>query len=93
MAKDGEVEFNNAEIQRILNSPEMAREVQRVCNAIMAKARVLAPVASGDYIGSFRTELKPWKKLRIVGYVINDSPHAMRVEARYGVMTKARRER
>lgn len=93
MADSGEVEFNNAEIQRILNSPQMAAEVRRVCNAIMARSRTLAPVASGDYISSFRILLKPRKNLRIVGYVINDSEHAMLVEMKYGVMTKARRAR
>ena len=93
MAESGEVEFNNAEIQRILNSPQMAAEVRRVCNAIMARSRTLAPVASGDYISSFRVLLKPRKNLRIVGYVINDSEHAMLVEMKYGVMTKARRAR
>lgn len=93
MAKDGEVEFNDAEIQRILNSPQMAAEVKRVCNAIMARSRTLAPVDSGDYVGSFRIVLKPRKKYRIVGYVVNDSEHAMVVEMKYGVMTKARRAR
>lgn len=93
MAKDGEVVFNDAEIQRILNSPEMAAEVTRVCNAIMARSRTLAPVKSGTYLSSFRIVLKRRKKFRIVGYVVNDAPHAMLVEMRYGVMTKARRAR
>lgn len=93
MAEPGEVEFNDAEIQRILNSPQMAAEVTRVCNAIMARSRTLAPVDSGDYAGSFRIVLKHRKKLRIVGYVVNDAPHAMLVEMRHGVMTKARRAR
>ena len=93
MAKDGEVVFNDAEIQRILNSPEMAGEVTRVCNAIMDRSRTLAPVDSGTYLRSFRIVLKRRKKFRIVGYVVNDAPHAMLVEMRYGVMTKARRAR
>lgn len=93
MAEPGEVEFNDAEIQRILNSPEMAAEVRRVCLVIMARARALSPVKSSDYINSFRIELKFRRKYRVVGFVINDSDHAMFVEMRYGPLTKARRAR
>lgn len=93
MAEPGEVEFNDAEIQRILNSPEMAAEVRRVCLVIMARARVLSPIKNGDYINAFRIELKPRRNLRIVGFVINDSEHAMFVEMKYGPLTKARRAR
>lgn len=94
MAKrDGEVEFDNAEIQRILNSPQMQAEVRRVCNVIMARARVLAPVRSGEYVSSFRVEIETHRKLRAVGFVINSSEHAMGVEARFGVLTKAKRVR
>lgn len=90
---DGEVEFNDGEIQRILNSPPMRAEVQRACNLIMARARVIAPVRSGAYINSFRVELKPWRKLRIVGFVVNDDPKSGAIEAIHGVLTKARRAR
>lgn len=93
MADDGEVVFNNDEIQRILNSPEMAAEIRRVCLVIEARARTLAPVESGEYINSFRILLVRRKQLRIVGYVINDAPHSMLIEMKYGVMTKARRAR
>lgn len=90
---DGEVEFNDAEIQRILNSAPMRAEVQRACNLIMARARVISPVRSGTYINHFRVELKPWKQLRIVGFVINDDPKSGAIEAIHGVLTKARRAR
>ena len=93
MAEPGEVEFNDAEIQRILNSPEMAAEVRRVCLVIMARARALSPVKSSDYINSFRIELKFRRKYRVVGFVINDSDHAMLVEMRHGTLSKARRAR
>ena len=91
--EDGYVVFDDAEIQRILNSVEMEAEIRRVCNAIMARARVLAPVSSGDYVDSFRIEIKKRRKLRAVGFVINDSAHAMIVESRRGVLTQARRAR
>lgn len=91
--QDGEVEFNNAEIQRILNGAPMAAEVRRVCEAIMARARAVAPVKTGQYIGAFRIEIKRSRKLRVVGFVINDADHAMSVEARRGVLTRARRAR
>ena len=58
-----------------------------------ARARTLAPVESGEYINSFRILLVRRKQLRIVGYVINDAPHSMLIEMKYGVMTKARRAR
>lgn len=91
---DGDVTFDNAEIQRILNSEPMAREVQRVCIAIMMNARSRSPVGkTSDYINSFRIELEKHRQLRVVGFVINDSKHAALVEARYGVLTKARRSR
>lgn len=90
MASPGDVEFNDAEIQRILNSSEMAAEVTRACNIIVARARVLSPVKSTEYIESFRVQLKFHKKLRVVGYVINDAEHAMVVEMRYGVLSKAK---
>ena len=93
MAESGSVEFNDAEIQRILNSPQMAAEVRRVGAAIVACARAIAPVKSSDYINSFRVELKPHKQYRVVGYVINDSDHAMLVEMRHGTLSKARRAR
>ena len=94
MGKDGEVTFNNDEIQRILNSAAMQAEIRRVCNVIMARARVLSPVgASSEYINSFRVEVKTRRKLRAVGFVINDANHAMAVEARHGVLAKARRAR
>lgn len=93
MADDGEVVFNDAEIQRILNSPQMAAEVRRVCNLIMARARVISPVRSGKYIGAFRVELKSHRKLRIVGFVVNDDPKSGAIEAIHGVLTKARRAR
>lgn len=95
MAKQpGEVEFNNAEIQRILNSPAMMAEVRAACNIIMARARSISPVGStAGYVNAFRVELVRHKQLRVVGYVINDSPHAMAVEAIHGVLAKARRAR
>lgn len=93
MANPGEVEFNDAEIQRILNSPPMAAEVRRVCNVIMARARVISPVKSGTYVGAFRVELKYHRKLRVVGFVINDDPKSGVIEAIHGVLTKARRAR
>lgn len=91
---DGEVEFNDAEIQRILNSPEMQAEVLRVCNAIMMRARSISPVGkTSGYVNGFRVELKLRKQLRVVGYVINDSKHSAWIEARYGILTKSRRTR
>lgn len=94
MADDGEVVFDNAEIQRILNSAAMQAEIRRVCNVIMARARVLAPVGkTSEYVNSFRVEIKTRRKLRAVGFVINDSDHAMAVEARHGVLAQARRVR
>ena len=94
MAEDGEVEFDDVEIQRILNSAAMQAEVRRVCNVIMARARSLSPVGeTAEYINSFRVEIKTRRKLRAVGFVINDSEHAMAVEARSGVLAKARRAR
>lgn len=93
MAESGEVEFNDAEIQRILNSAPMAAEVRRVCNVIMARARVISPVKTGTYVGAFRIELKYHRKLRIVGFVVNDDPKSGAIEAIHGVLTKARRAR
>lgn len=94
MAEDGFVVFNDAEIQRILNSAAMQAEIRRVCNVIMARARTLAPVGdTGEYINSFRVEIVTRKKFRAVGYVINDSKHAMLVESRHGVLAQARRAR
>ena len=93
MAESGEVEFNDAEIQRILNSAPMAAEVRRACNLIMARARVISPKRSGKYLDSFRVELKYHKKLRVVGFVINDDPKSGVIEATHGVLTKARRAR
>lgn len=94
MADDGEVTFDDAEIQRILNGAPMQAEIRRTCNAIMARARVLSPIgATQEYINSFRVEIKTRRKLRAVGFVINDADHAMKVEARYGVLTQARRAR
>lgn len=91
---DGEVVFNDAEIQRVLNSAAMQSEIRRVCDAIMARARTISPVGkTSEYVNSFRVEIKTRRKLRAVGFVINDSEHAMSVEARYGVLTKARRAR
>lgn len=90
---EGEVEFNNAEIQRILNSPLMAAEVRRACVIIMAQARANSPVRTGQYINSFRIELVPNRKLRIVGFVINDDPKSGAIESIHGVLTKAKRSR
>lgn len=91
---DGEVTFDDREIQRILNSSAMQAEIMRVCNAIMARARVIAPVGkTGDYVNKFRVEVKTRRRLRAVGFVINDSDHAMSVEVRHGVLAKARRAR
>lgn len=94
MADEGEVTFDDAEIQRILNGAQMQAEIRRVCNVIMARARVLAPVGeTSEYVNAFRVEIKTRRKLRAVGFVINDSDHAMAVEARHGVLAKARRAR
>lgn len=94
MAEDGEITFNNAEIQRILSSPAMQAEVRALCNIIIARARTISPRgATSEYVNSFRVEVKPRRKLRAVGFVINDSDHAMAVEMRFGVLTKARRAR
>ena len=94
MAKgDGEVQFDNREIQRILNSPELAAEVRRVCNVIMARARVLSPVKSGKYVNAFRVEIIHKRKIRVVGFVVNDDPKSGVIEATRGVLTRARRAR
>lgn len=93
MGKDGEVVFNDAAIQRILNSPAMQAEVKRVCDVIMSRARVLAPVRTGAYVNSFSVEIVTNKKLRAVGYVHNHHPAAMKIESIYGVLTRARRAR
>lgn len=93
MADDGEVEFDNAEIQRILNSPEMQSEVRLVCNAIMARARVIAPMGTGAYVNAFSVELVRNKQLRVVGYVVNTDPKARIIESIYAPLIKARRAR
>ena len=90
---DGDVVFNDAEIQRILNSPAMAAEVRNACTVILARARAIAPVRTGTYVNSFSIELKRHKRLRVVGYVHNNDPKSMAVEARWGVLTRARRAR
>lgn len=90
---DGEVVFDNAEIQRILNGPEMQAEVRMVCNAIMARARVNSPVLTGSYVNSFSVVLMRSKKLRVVGFVVNTDPKAAVIESIHGPLIKSRRAR
>ena len=90
---DGDVVFNDAEIQRIANSPAMQSEIQTVMNLIIARARSIAPVRTGEYINSFRTEIKLHRQLRAVGFIINTDEKAMALESIYGVQARAKRVR
>ena len=88
---DGDVDFDDGEIQKILNSAPMRNEIQASMNLIVARARSSSPVRTGDYLSSFRTEMHTNRKLRAVGLVINDDPGSAAIEARFGVLTKSRR--
>ena len=90
---DGDVDFDDAEIQRILNSAPMRNEIQMVMNLIVARARSTSPIRTGDYISASRTEMHTNRKLRAVGLVINDDPGSAAIESRFGVLTKSRRVR
>lgn len=91
---DGDVTFDDGEIQRILNSAALEAEVRQACNAIMARARSITPPSAGaEYIDGFTVEIEKWRQLRIVGFVVNHSKNAIFIESRYGILAKARRAR
>lgn len=79
--------FNDAGMDELARSPEIAAVVMGVAEQIADTARSTAGVDSGDYRDSIKTRLK--FQDRAVGIVYSDDPKAIVIEAKTGNMARA----
>lgn len=79
--------FDDAGMDELARSPQIAAVVMKVAEKIAATARSTAPVDSGEYRGSIKTRLKYQE--RAVGVVYSDDPKALVIEAQTGNLARA----
>lgn len=79
--------FDDAGMDELARSPEIAAVVMKVTEQIADTARSTAPVNSGDYKESIKTRLKYQE--RAVGLVYSDDPKALVIEATTGNLARA----
>lgn len=74
-------------MKALLNDPGVAAEVHRRAEAVAARARASAPVASGAYRDSIHVQ--DARTDRAVARVVASVPYALLVESKTGNLTRA----
>lgn len=82
------VKLNNAGIRQVLQSPEVAAELQARAERVAEAARVSAPRASGEYANSIEVVMDQHAD-RAVAHVVAKAPHSLLVEANTGNLARA----
>lgn len=86
----GKVTINPRGLNAALSTPAVERELQQIADSVAARARAGAPVESGSYRDSIRTEMDHgWVRPR--ARIIADVAHALAVESRTGNLARALR--
>lgn len=84
----GKVKVTRRGVNAALSGPLVVAELQRLADSVAARARASAPVDTGEYRASIRTEInKDWVRPR--ARIIADAPHARAVEAATGNLARA----
>lgn len=81
------VKINSREIQRILNSDEVADYLAARMEPVLDAAIAGAPVDTGEYKSSIYLYIA--RTDRVVARVEADAPHALVVESRTGNLSRA----
>ena len=87
MAARVRVELNRAGIRKLLFDPGVRADLTRRMRRVEAAAKVTAPVETGAYRDSIRTESASTD--RAVERVVADVDHALDVEAHTGNLARA----
>ena len=82
------MEWNNSFFQSVLKSGEVRKLVARAADNAASTARSIAPVRTGNYRGSIKTDVRTGQK-RCYAYVYSDVDYSIPVEMRHGTMAKA----
>jgi hypothetical protein len=82
------VRLNGSGVQDLLHDPGVVAELASRMEDVLHEATVTAPVDSGAYVGSLRVEEHDHGD-RTVVQVVADVDHALAVEARLGVLSRA----
>ena len=83
-----EIEWNEAAFVDFLIGTETEAELQRRAEAVAQSAKAMAPVRTGRYRDSIRTQIEHGRKRSRV-LIVADVPYAMKIESRMGVLRKA----
>lgn len=82
------VVLNHAGVAELLKSAGVASELEERGNRVLATARALAPVVTGEYRDSLAAETDE-HPTRVVVHVLAGVSYAMDVEAEHGVLARA----
>ena len=82
------MEWNSGFFESVLKSGEVRKLVSRAADNAASTARSIAPVVTGNYRGSIKTDVRTGQK-RVYAYVYSDVDYSIPVEMRHGTMAKA----
>lgn len=82
------VKLNHPGVEAVLKSAGVARELERRARNVAAAAQADPHDVSGAYEASIQVLVEE-HPTRVVAHIKSESPYAMQVEAKYGVLARA----
>ncbi|MGB8021744.1 MAG: HK97 gp10 family phage protein [Candidatus Nanopelagicales bacterium] len=82
------VDINRSFLRQVLKSPEVARDLERRANRVLAAARTAAPVRTGDYAASLHGVVGV-DRGRVKARVGTSDPAGRIIEAKHHVLERA----